>query len=143
MRIGFRFVFVLAALACAGGVDAAQWKQLAKAPAGELWIDAASVKRNNGQAAFEYRVDYPKLMLVTDTRETYRSTVTKAIVRCTTRTISIGPAVAYAGARATGKVVGTFPPAPEEARFQPVEPNTSDENLWKHVCKIAELTPNH
>ena len=40
-------------------------------------------------------------------------------------------------------VVGIFPSAPEEARFQPVEPNTSDENLWKHVCKVAELTPNN
>jgi hypothetical protein len=86
-------------------------------------------------------VDYPKPMFVAQSKDYYRSLVTKAMVRCATHSISIGPATAYAGAKGTGKIVGRFPPTPEEARFQPVEPNTSDENLWKHVCKVAELTP--
>ena len=131
----------LGALVVAGDADGAQWKQVAKAPSGELWVDNASVKRNDGQAAFEYRIDFPKPQPVAESKAMYRSTVTKAMVRCAMRSISIGPATAYAGPRGTGKVVGTFPPTPEEARFQPVDPNSSDENLWKHVCKIAELTP--
>ena len=131
----------LGALALAGDAAAAQWKQVAKSPRGELWVDNASVKRHDGEAAFEYRIDFPKPQQVVESKAMYGSTVTKAMVRCATRSISIGPATAYAGTRGTGKVVGTFPPTPEEARFQPVEPKTSDESLWKHVCRIAELTP--
>jgi hypothetical protein len=137
-----RILLAIAIAAWAGDGAAAQWKQIAKASIGELWLDVASVKRNNGEVAFEYRIDYPKVQRVTESKDLYRSTVTKAMVRCATRSISIGPAIAYAGTRASGKVVGTFPPAPEEARFQPVEPKTSDENLWQHVCKIAQVTPN-
>ena len=67
--------------------------------------------------------------------------MTRAIVRCGTRTISIGPTVAYAGTRATGKQVGRYPPTPEEARFQPVELGSSDESLWHHVCSVAQVVP--
>jgi len=141
MRIASRVLAVLSVLAFAGAAGAAQWKQVAKGAAGELWVDTASVKRNNGEVAFEYRIDLPRPQQVLDGKDMYRSTVTKAIVRCAQRTISIGPGVAYAAAKGTGKVVGKFPPSPEEARFQPVEPNSSDESLWQHVCRIAQLTP--
>src|SRR5215468_3396795 len=115
MGMTIRVLVAIAAAALAGDVAAAQWKQIAKAPAGELWVDNASVKRHDGEVAFEYRVDYPKPLFVAESKDIYRSTVTKAIVRCATRSISIGPATAYAGAKGTGKVVGLFPPAPEEA----------------------------
>ena len=132
----------IAALAGAGDSSAAQWKQVTKGPIGELWIDTASVKRHNGEVVFEYRIDFPKPQEVAESpKELYRSTVTKAIVRCEMRTISIGPTTAYAGARATGKIVGTVPPSPEEARFQPVEPKTSDESLWQHTCQVAKVVP--
>lgn len=135
---------VLAALAIftfGADAQAAKWKQLARGAAGELWIDLASVKRNNGEAAFDYRVDYPRPQQEVGTGSRYRSTVTRAIVRCTTRSIAVGMTVAYDGAHGTGKAIGRYPPSPEEARFQPVEPGSSDENLWRHVCHIAEVTP--
>ena len=141
MGITIRALAVFFALAFAGAAGAAQWKQVAKGPVGELWVDTASVKRTNGEVTFEYRIDLPKPQKVLDGKDMYRSTVTKAIVRCGQRQISIGPSVAYAATKGAGKVVGNFPPSPEEARFQPVEANTSDENLWQHVCKIAQLTP--
>jgi hypothetical protein len=130
-------------IACGFGVDAgaAQWKQLAKSPVGELWVDVSSIKRNNGDASFDYRVDYPGPQQEVGSKNMYRSTVTRAIVRCNTRSLAIGPTVAYAGARATGNVVSRHPPSPEEARLQPVEPNSSDENLWRYVCQVAQVTP--
>jgi hypothetical protein len=141
MGITIRALVAITALAFAGEAAAAQWKQVQKGATGELWVDVASVKRNNGEVAFEYRLDMAKPQQVLDAKDMYRSTVTKAIVRCAARTISIGPSMAYAGAKGTGKFVGNFPSSPEEARFQPVEANTSDESLWQHVCKIAQLTP--
>ena len=138
-RIGC--LVVIAALSHAPDGAAAQWKQIAKSPIGELWFDVQSVKRNNGDVAFEYRLDFPRPQKVVDAKAMYRSTVTKAIVRCAARAISIGPTMAYDGARGTGNVVGRFPPSPEEARFQPVEVNSSDENLWRQVCQVAQLIP--
>jgi hypothetical protein len=142
MRNATRISLALAATAFATGAAAAEWKQIAKSPIGELWIDVGSVKRNDGEASFEYRIDYPKPQQeVGAPQNVYRSTVTRAIVRCAGRSIKMGPTVAYAGARGAGQVVGRYPPSPEEARFQPVEPNSSDENLWRYICQVAQLTP--
>jgi hypothetical protein len=142
MGIALRVAAAVALVAFAGtAFGASQWKQVRKGRDGELWVDGATVRKTDGEVAFEYRVDYPKPLQVVEAKDMYRSTVTKAIVRCAQRTISIGPTVAYANPKAGGKVVGTFPSSPEEARFQPVEANTSDESLWQHVCRIAQLTP--
>ena len=134
-------VLVLAGCLLAASAGAAQWKQLAKSPVGELSMDLESVKRNNGEASFDYRVDYPKPQQELGSKKTYRSTVTRAIVRCLSRTIAIGPTVAYAGARGTGHPIGRYPPSAEEARFQPVQPGSSDENLWRQICQVAEVSP--
>ena len=136
-----RTLLALAALAIAADCGAAQWKQLAKSSLGELWIDTESVKRNDDAAAFDYRVDYGKPQQEVGSKTMYRSTVTRAIVRCGPRTMAMGPTLAYDGPRATGKVIGNYPPSPEEARFQPVEPRSSDENLWRHICGVAQVTP--
>ena len=138
-----RAALAIAALALAADAGAAQWKQLRKDPAGELWIDNTSIKRNNGEAMFDYRVDFRNPQQELESKNRYRSTVTRAIVRCGMRTISIGPTVAYAGARATGKEIGRYPPTPEEARFQPVESGSSDESLWNHVCSVAQVIPKN
>ena len=139
-----RAVAVLAALAAAMLAlpsSAAQWKQVQKSAAGELWIDNASIKRLNGDVLFEYRIDYPKPQQEVGSKSTYQSTVTKAMVRCGSRSISIGPTTAYAAKGANGKAVSTHPPSREEARFQPVEPRSSDETLYHHVCGVAKVTP--
>ncbi len=141
MGLAVRTLFALAAFAFAADCGAAQWKQLAKNRLGELWIDSESIKRNNGEAVFDYRVDYSKPQQEVGSKTMYHSTVTRAIVRCAARTMSMGPTLAYAGARATGKVIGNYPPSPEEARFQPVDRNSSDENLWRHICGVAQVTP--
>jgi hypothetical protein len=138
-----RAALAIAALALAAHAGAGQWKQLRKDPGGELWIDNASIKHNAGEAMFDYRVDFPKPQQELESKNKYRSTVTRAIVRCATRTISVGPTVAYAGPRATGKEVGRYPPTPEEARFQPVESGSSDESLWNHVCSVAQVIPKN
>jgi hypothetical protein len=131
----------IAAAALASPCDAAQWKQVRKGSVGVLWIDNDSIKRMNGDVYFEYRIDYPRPQQEVGSKTTYQSTVTKAMVRCAPRTISIGPTAAYAGKAASGKMVGSHPPSQEEARFQPVEPRSSDESLWQHVCSIAKVTP--
>ena len=141
MLAALRLAIALAALAFAAECGAAQWKQVQKAPIGELWVDHASIKRNDGEAAFDYRIDFPKPQTEVGSTIQYRSTVTRVIVRCHARTMAMGPTIAYAGARATGKEVGRYPPSPEEARFQPFEPGSSDETLWHHVCSIAQVTP--
>ena len=137
-----RSVLALVIAATLGiSAHAAQWKQLAKNPQGELWIDNASIKRDNGQAVFDYRIDYTAPQQEAGSSTQYRSTVTRAAVRCTPRTLAMGSTIAYAGAHGTGKQVGRYPPSPEEARFQPVERGSSDENLWHHVCSVAQLSP--
>jgi hypothetical protein len=139
-----RAVAVLAAIAAAMlalPCNAAQWKQVQKGAVGELWIDNASIKRLNGDVLFEYRIDYPRAQEEVGSKVKYQSTVTKAMVRCGTRTISIGPTMAYASKGGSGKVLSTHPPSPDEARFQPVEPRSSDESLYHHVCGVAKLTP--
>ena len=139
-KIGSALV-ILCALAFAAPAAAANWKQLAKSRVGALWIDEASVRGSNGEFVFDYRVDFPKAQKELETGKPYRSTVTRAIVRCTTKLVSTGPTTAYAGPGATGNVVGKYPPSPEEARFQPVDPGSSDENLWRHLCRVAEVNP--
>ena len=57
MGMTIRALVAITALAFAGEAAAAQWKQVAKGAPGELWVDVASVKRNNGEVAFEYRLD--------------------------------------------------------------------------------------
>jgi len=135
-------VIALAVALPVAGAPAGKWKQLAKNKEAELWIDQGSLIRNDGETAFDYRIDYAKTQKEVGTGTPYRSTLTRAIVRCASRTMSMGPSTAYAGRRATGKVVGKYPPSPEEARFQPVEPGSSDENLWRHICEVAQVVPN-
>jgi hypothetical protein len=139
MRIA-ALTLALAAL-LAAGTCAAQWKQLEKSPVGELWIDTGSLQRNNGETAFDYRIEYPKPQQEVGSKNTYRSTVTRAILRCAMRTMATGPTAAYSGPRGTGTMIGRYPPSPEEARFQPVDPKASDENLWRYVCQVAQVTP--
>ena len=121
--------------------EAAQWKLVQKGSVGELWIDNASIKRTNGDVAFDYRIDYPRPQQEVGSKTTYQSTVTKVIVRCGERKMSIGPTLAYASKGASGKMVGMHPPMLEETRFQPVEPGSSDESLWHQVCSVAKVTP--
>ena len=139
-----RAAAVLAAIAAAViamPCAAAQWKLVQKGAVGELWIDNDSIKRLNGDVLFEYRIDYPKPQQEVGSKATYQSTLTKAMVRCGERKISIGPTQAHEKKGGAGKMVGKYPPAPDEARFQPVEPRSSDESLWHHVCSVAKLTP--
>lgn len=136
-----RLIVAFAALAVALPCAAAPWKLVAKHSEGELLVDTGSIKRVNGEVVFDYRIDYLKPQQEIGTRNQYRSTITRAIVRCGARTLAIGPTLAYAGKGATGQMIGRQPPSPEEARFQPVEPRSSDERLWHHVCSVAQLTP--
>lgn len=141
MRLVARAIFVLAVYGLAAGAYAAEWKQVAKARAGALWIDVESIKRNEGEIAFDYRLDFPKPQREVGSKVMYRSTVTRAIVRCQTRAFAMGFTQAYDGPAGTGKLVGRYPPSPEEARFQPVQKQSTDENLWRYVCQVPEPQP--
>jgi hypothetical protein len=141
MNRAVAFIAAIAAAAALPGA-AAQWKLVQKGSVGELWVDHASIQHANGDVRFDYRIDYPKPQQEVGSKTMYQSTVTKVIVRCGERRMSIGPTMAYAGKGATGKMVGLHPPMLEETRFQPVEPRSSDESLWHHVCSVAKVTPN-
>ena len=121
--------------------EAEKWKQLRKSEEVELWIDLDSVKVKEGEGVLDYRVDYRAPQKEHGSDRTYKSTKTRAIVRCPPRAIKFGPTVAFEGPRLAGKLVGRYPPAPEEARFQPVERGSSDETLWHYVCHVATVIP--
>ena len=141
MKTAALAAIAVAILVIATDADAAKWKQLAKNKSAELWIDQASIKRTDGDTAFNYRIDYAQPQKERVTGKPYRSSVMSATVRCQARTMSQGESWAYAGRRGTGKVVGRYLPLSEEARFQPVEAGSSDENLWRHICDIAQVQP--
>jgi hypothetical protein len=140
MKAILRVVSAASLVALCAGASAAQWKEVAKGRGGALWIDVDSIKRNGAETAFDFRLDFPRAQKERQAKDTYRSSVTRARVRCGAGTISIGHAKAYSGVAATGTLVSEHAPSPEESRFQPPEPNTSDEDLVRYVCPAAKGT---
>ena len=110
------------------------WEVIRGDDARRLAIDPASIERRGKAVAFRYLVDFRNIQGDYKTAA-YRSLVVKAAIRCAPRTIALGGSEAYTGSEAQGVLVGVAEPTDAEARFQKIEPGTSDEDLWKRVCK--------
>jgi hypothetical protein len=125
----------LAAALGASGAWAAEWNALRNDAAAKLSVDARSVKRQGDQVTLDYMVDYAKPQGDFYTQVRYLSVVTKATIRCKPRTLMLGMSELYSGRGATGVILATAYPKPEETRFAKVEAGTSDEDLWRHACE--------
>lgn len=99
-----------------------------------LAIDPASIKRRGDQVSFKYVVDFRNVQGDYKTAE-YRSLVVKAVMRCKAKTMALRGSEGFTGSEGKGIGVGVAEPTAREARFQKIEPGTSDEDLWNRLCK--------
>lgn len=127
-------VFVLAACVTTAGLAATKWTQIRDNAAAKLFLDESSVRRKGQEVRFQYLLDFARPQGGARIQLTYRSIATEAILRCQARTISLQESELYAGPAGTGTVLATTKPTPREARFQPIEKGSSDEDLWRHLC---------
>jgi hypothetical protein len=98
-----------------------------------LAIDPATIKRKGDQVSFSYVVDFRNVQGDYKSAE-YRSLVVKAVIRCKARTIALRGSEGYTGSEGKGIAIGIAEPTAREARFQKIEPGTSDEDLWNRLC---------
>jgi hypothetical protein len=124
-------LFVLLVLALPPAM--AEWKQIRKDREVMLSVDTQSIKRKGDEASFKYRVDFraPQGDLGTP----YRSIVVSAKLRCKAKAIALFDTDAYAQNGAKGAIIGKTEATPAESGFGPLEVNSSDEDLWRHVCE--------
>ena len=120
---------------------AVEWTPLRKSEGASLSIDHKSVQRKGDEASFRYLVEFPTPQGNPSDRVLYRSLVVNASVRCKPRTIAIGKTDAYFEPGAGGKVLATTRPPRGLALFNPVEPGTSDEDLWQVICERKKAKP--
>jgi hypothetical protein len=122
-------------LACAAAAaQAAQWAPLRNSNSVALLVDTSSVKRKGDQVSLAYLIDYARPQRDALRQLVYRSTVTRATVRCKARTVLLGDTELYTGPKATGVLIATAAPAPREQVYAPIEKDTSDEEVWRHAC---------
>ena len=127
---------VLAALAAAALPAVAALEVLRGDDNRRLAIDPATIKRKGDQVTFQYVVDFRNMQGDYKTA-TYRSLVVKAAMRCKARTVSLRGSEGYTGSEGKGVLVGIAQPSDQEARFNKIEPGTSDEDLWNRLCRPA------
>jgi len=123
-------------LACAApAAFAAKWMPLRNSSTASLSIDEASISRRGDQVRLKYMVEFGRPQQDRLHQVAYRSVVTAAILRCNARTVSLGKSDIYTGPKATGVLIATTEPSNRETAFNPVEKDTSDEDLWRHACE--------
>lgn len=122
------------ALAALALPAAAALEELRRDDSRRLALDTASIQRSAGEVRFRYVVDFRHVQGDYKTA-TYRSLVVKAAIRCKARTLALRGSEGYTGSEGKGVLVGIAEPTDEEARFQKIEPGTSDEDLWKRLCR--------
>ncbi len=120
---------------------AVEWTPLRKNEGASLSIDKKSVQRKGDEASFQYLVEFPTPQGNPSDGVIYRSLVVNAAVRCGARAIAIGKTDAYLEPGAKGKVLATTRPPRGLALFKPVEPGTSDEDLWQSICERKKAAP--
>jgi hypothetical protein len=120
---------------------AVEWTPLRKNEGASLSIDRKSVQRKGDEASFQYMVEFPTPQGNPSDGVIYRSLVVNASVRCGPRAIAIGKTDAYLEPGAQGKVLATTRPPRGLALFKPVEPGTSDEDLWQLICERKKAAP--
>lgn len=115
---------------------APQWTTLRSNSAVTLFIDKTSVRRRGDQVSLRYLVDFARPQGDFKTG-LYRSLATYATVRCKARTISLGKSEAFTGPTGRGTSLGVAPASLDDMRFRPLEPGSSDEELWAFACGKA------
>jgi hypothetical protein len=130
-----RIALAACILACAAlSAHAAQWTALRSSDSVSLSVDASSVKRRGDQVSLSYLIEYKKPQRDALRQLMYRSSLTRATVRCKARTVLLGDTELYTGPRATGVLVATAVPEPREQVYSAIEKGTSDEEVWRHAC---------
>ena len=124
-------VLLMAAFPCA----AASWKSIRKDANAQLSVDTQSINRKGDDASIHYMVDFRSGQAVAGVRNPFRSIVVNAKVSCANRTIALLGTDGYAQYGARGTIVARTAPNPAEAGPQPLEPGTSDEDVWRYVCE--------
>jgi hypothetical protein len=123
---------MLALLAVAASAHAADWRTLADTNVGKLSYDAASVKPQGTQTAFQYRVDFKAPQKNPGTGKVYRSTVTDGMLGCKEKFIGMAQLVAYSEPEGKGDTVDRVTFA--KPSLNAIVTGSSDEMLWKAVC---------
>jgi hypothetical protein len=100
-----------------------------------LLVDSRSIARKGDQVSLSYLIDYAKPQIDPLRQLAYRSSVTRAKLRCGARTVALGTIELYTGPKATGVLIATANPVGNESAFTPIEKGTSDEDLWRHACE--------
>jgi hypothetical protein len=126
-------LFVLLALALPGAM--AEWKQIRRDQEAMLSVDSESIKRKGDEVAFRYMVDFRTPQGEPRDGTPYRSIVVSAKLRCKPKAIALVHTDAYALYGAKGIIIAKTKATPAEASFKPLEVNTSDEDVWRHVCE--------
>ena len=135
-RIGF------AALVLLGASSAlADWKLLKRDNQAMLSIDPQSIVKEGDVVSLRYMVDFRTPQGNIKEGPRYRSIVVSAKLRCKSKTISIGHTDAYAAFGAKGIIIAKTAPTRGEAQFHLLEKESSDQELWTHVCEVKLLAP--
>lgn len=113
----------------------AQWKPLRRDQEAMLSVDAGSIKRKGDEVSFKYLVDFRTPQGDPKDGTPYSSIVVSAKLRCKPKAIALLHTDAYAQYGARGIIIAKTKLTPAEASFRPLEVNSSDEDLWRHVCE--------
>jgi hypothetical protein len=108
------------------------WEELRRNDSVRLSIDPKSIKARGDRVAFRYLIDYRETQGDYKT-SIYRSLASRAAIRCKARTIATYETEGYAGNGAEGPMIGVM--KDDNAPFKKVEAGTSDEDLWKRLCR--------
>jgi hypothetical protein len=128
-------IALFSAAALAATAHAADWRPLADTAVGMLSVDAASMKPQGAQTAFQYRIDFKAPQKNPGTGKAYRSTVSDVLVACKEKTLAMTQLVAYADVEGKGAAVDRVSIAkPVQGA---ISAGSSDELLWKAACPAA------
>jgi hypothetical protein len=123
------------ALLAAAFACSAEWKSIRRDTNAMLSVDAQSIKRKDDEVSLRYLVDFRAPQGNPRGGETpYRSIVVTARVNCKNRTIALVNTDAYGQFSGAGVVIAKTGPGPSQASFMPLESDSSDEDVWRHVC---------
>jgi hypothetical protein len=127
------FVALSLSLAVAAGPAWGAWEELRRNDSQRLAIDPASIKKRGDEVTFRYLVDFRQKQGDFKTVE-YHSLTVRSAIRCKTKMIALRETEVFPGPEAKGPSGGIMRPSKEEARFQKIEKDTSDEELYARVC---------
>ena len=122
---------LMAALPC----GAAEWKSLRRDANAMLSVDTQSIKRKGDEATLQYMVDFRDPQGDPRDGSPYRSIVVSAKVNCKKRAIALLHTEAYAQFGAKGVIVAKTQSSAAQASYKPLERDSSDEDVWRHVCE--------